>query len=133
MSESSLASLVGKSHATKLSPRTAEQAIDEEYQAFTFGRVGRRAQQRIEFRKADGYRIVLPYIDLKSIEANDPDRKFELSFLGRKITIEGNNLQHCYHYLRVDRVLEIQEACRTTVMTLSGDDTVVTRIHIVID
>lgn len=125
MSESSLASLVGTSPRRGRADSIAE---PEEYQAFSFGRVGARAQLRIEFRKADGYRLVLPYVDLKSIETVDPQYGFRLQFVEKQINIEGQNLGSCYDYIKNDRLLDVIEASTTLLMTLPANSPVVTSV-----
>lgn len=115
MSESSLAAMVG---TARRSEAQAPKVSVEDYQAFSFGRVGRSTQHRIEFRKADGYRLVLPYIDLKAIETRDPESGFRLHFIAREVEIEGSGLLKCYQLLRDERVAEIIEASRAVALAL---------------
>ena len=130
MSETSLKAFAAQSgvrRASAVEPKLEEEA---EYQAFGFGRVGRGPEIMVEFRKADGYRLALQYIDLKELESHDPDKGFVIHAGRRKITVEGSGLASCYRYLRQNRVAELIEADRPTAMAVSSSEPVITSIRI---
>lgn len=130
MSESSLAQFVGT--AGKRRPATVAAKADDEqdYRAFSFGRVGLRPQIRIELRKSDGYHLMLAYVDLKTVETMNPENGFVLSFPSFKITIEGQNLTDCYNYLATDRVATIVEATRGLVLSTPASEPLITAIKL---
>lgn len=101
-----------------------------EYQAFSYGRVGTRPVSMVCFVKADGFHLVLPYIDLQSISSADPSEGFELEFTARRITVNGRNLSVAFKYLREHRLAEIAEATRTSSMVLLPSESIVTGLKI---
>ena len=109
MSESSLAARLAVERPQIPTATVTPSPDSSEYEAFSFGRVGRRAQPMIEFQKADGYRLVLAYVDLRSISTTDPNRGFSLEFADRTINVSGNELGRCYEYLRQNRVSQMRE------------------------
>ncbi len=116
MTEGSLRAMVDRGIERKV--RSSEPRLEEEaeYQAFAFGRVGPRALIMLEICKSDGYRLVLPYIDLKRISTMNPDLGFELHYPDQKIVVEGRNLKECYRYIKQNRLDSMVEAERTGVM-----------------
>jgi hypothetical protein len=102
----------------------------QEYQGFSFGRVGTRPQLMLCVVKCDGHHLVLPYADLRAITSNDPDKGFLLEFAGREILIEGTSLMICFRYLRDQRLSELVEANRPEAMSSPNDAPVVQKITI---
>ncbi|MDA7980159.1 MAG: hypothetical protein MPJ50_15440 [Pirellulales bacterium] len=109
---------------------TQQDGDERDYQAFSFGRVSSRLQPMIEFVKADGYRLTLSYMDLKSIATNDPSFGFELSFVHQTICIEGRHLETCYRYLQRNRVESVQEVNRAQAMEGDNEQGMVTNMKI---
>jgi hypothetical protein len=131
MSDNTLKELL-KTHAPRTRDSGAVVRVEEDvdYKAFAFGRVSLRPQLMIEFCKADGYHLVLPYADLRLISSPDPDQEFALEFTGRKVAISGLNLSSCFRYLRENRVAILMEAEPAVVMDQSDDEPVIARIVI---
>lgn len=128
MSESSLKAWASDhSHARPIT-KPASSTEDSEYQAFSFGRVGTRHQLMVEFVKADGYRLTLPYIDLKQIVTNNPQQGFELFFVTKTIRIEGDQLEDCYRYFKRNRVEYICEVTRAQAFSNEQPGGIVTQI-----
>ena len=136
MSEDSLKSLLKipeRRNAYPIEARSnSEPKFEEEveYQAFAYGRVGRKAEIMLEFRKANGYRLCIPYIDLKEIETSNPTKGFVISTLKRKITIEGSNLERCYRFLQQNRIAELMEIDRPAAMTADKADAIISSLKI---
>lgn len=130
MSEGSLRSLVGQTSARKVLHLEPKREEDVEYEAFSFGRVGQRPQIMLEICKSDGFRLTIPYIDLKSISTMNPDLGFELKFGEQRVLIEGRNLIHCYRYIKQNRLESIVELGREGAMNLAETDPVVCGIKL---
>ncbi len=128
MSETSLRSILNTPPAKKDYGAVIRSEEEPEYRAFAFGRVSIRPQLMIEFSKADGFHLILPYMDIKSISTPDPSKGFILEFSGRKITIEGNNLTNCFRYMRENRVAILVEADRVSAMQEAETEPVIYRI-----
>lgn len=130
MTEGSLRSMVDRGIDRKI--RSGEPKLEEEaeYQAFSFGRVGPRPQIMLEICKADGYRLALPYIDLKKITTMNPDRGFELHFSDQKILVEGQNLKDCYRYIKQNRLDSMLEAERANAMAVAQQEAVISTLRI---
>ena len=99
-------------------------------QGFSFGRVGQRPQLMLCLIKCDGHHLVLPYADLRCITTSDPDKGFLLEFVGREILIEGSSLMMCFRYLRDQRLAELVEINRPSVMAQPEDVPVVQKMTI---
>lgn len=132
MSETSLslkafAAQSGVRRAAPIEPRLEEEA---EYQAFAYGRVCRKPELMIEFRKADGSRLALPYIELREIETSDPEAGFRLLIAQRKITVEGSRLEACYRFLKQNRIAELIEADRPTAMSAGDHEPIITSLRV---
>lgn len=130
MSETSLKAFTAQSTAKRFAlpePKFEEEA---EYQAFAFGRVGRRPEIMIEFHKADGFRLNVQYIDIKEIETTNPDKGFSIRTPMHKFIIEGANLDRCYRYLQQNRIAELKEIDRPTAMSTTTDEAIITSLRI---
>ncbi len=92
--------------------------------------VGTKAELMLEFHRADGYRLAIPYIDIKEIETQDPAKGFQIRTAARKFTLEGANLERCYRYLKQNRIAELKEASRPTAMAAIADEAVITSLRI---
>ena len=130
MTEGSLRAMVDRGIERKV--RSSEPKLEEEaeYQAFAFGRVGPKALIMLEIWKSDGYRLVLPYIDLKRISTMNPDAGFELHFPDHKVLVEGRNLKECYRYIKQNRLDSMVEAERTSTMSVVPNEAVINAIRI---
>lgn len=130
MTEGSLRSMVERGIDRKI--RSVEPKLEEEaeYQAFSFGRVGPKPQIMLEICKADGYRLALPYIDLKKITTMNPDMGFELHYLDQKVVVEGHNLMACYRYIKQNRLDSMLEAERSSAMAVVHQEAVISSVKI---
>ena len=100
-------------------------AEQSEYQAFSFGRVGIKAIAMIGFVNADGHHLVLPYLDLRSIQSIEPSLGFDLKFPEWKITVVGRNLATPFRHIREHRLAELIELERHAALNLPEDEPVV--------
>lgn len=130
MTEGSLRAMVDRGIDRKI--RSGEPKLEEEaeYQAFSFGRVGPRPQIMLEICKSDGYRLVLPYIDLKKITTMNPDNGFELHYSDQKVVVEGRNLKECYRYIKQNRLDSMLEAERSSAMAVVQQEAVISSLKI---
>ncbi len=103
-------------------------AETDDYQAFSYGRVGLRPQLMLCLVKCDGHHLVLPYADLRSISGSDPDKGFLLEFAGREALIEGTNLLICFRYLRTQRLAELVEIDRPAALSQPADTPVIHKL-----
>lgn len=126
----SLKAFAAQSNLRRPAPIEVPREEEADYQAFGYGRVGRRPEIMIEFQKANGYRLALQYIDVKEIETHDPDKGFVIHAPRRKITVEGDGLLNCYRYLRQNRIAELVECDRPTAMAASAGDPIITCLRI---
>jgi len=131
MSESSLRSVVGHAGLVRKPPTDVPAEVEPEYRAATFGRVGLRPQIMLEICQTDGYREVLPYLDLRGIATSDPKQGFELRFSDRKWVITGQNLDDCYRYLKQNRLESLKEASRAEAMAMPPDVPLVHTIRVI--
>jgi hypothetical protein len=107
-----------------------DKTVDEtEYEAFSHGRIGRRPQMMIVFRKCSGEVVAYPYSMLSRIRSEDVDRGFTLSFAGTDIIIEGRQLARLFNYVCEHRAAEIIELDRAEAMAESAE-CVVTRVTV---
>lgn len=88
----------------------------DEYTAFARGRIGRRPQMMLAFRKCSGETLAVAYSLLTRIRSDDPDRGFAMTFGETEVKIEGEKLTQLFHYVCEHRALEIVEADRTIIM-----------------
>lgn len=111
----------------------AKRAVSEEsdeYQAFTFGRIGAKPQLTLLVRKATGEVEGFPYADFAGISAKDEDAGFSVRFGPHSVRIEGRNLKQLFQYVCNYRAAEIIQADERTVMTIGPDKGVVWGISI---
>ncbi|GAB5440116.1 MAG: hypothetical protein Fues2KO_04650 [Fuerstiella sp.] len=114
---------------TRGGTKKSETEPADDYQAFSHGRIGRRPQMMIAFRRCNGETLVFPYASLLSIVSADPDTGFKLRFVEAQITITGQHLTRLFHTICEHRVLDIVEADRTAQL-LATEDTIVQRLEI---
>lgn len=124
MAEGSLRELI-RTGRERVQPDVSPAQDNEEYRAFSCGRVGTRAVNMICFIKSDGYHTVLPYIDLHAITSPEPARGFILDFGSREIVVEGENLEECFRYLRTHRLLELVELQQSAAFETAAGEPVV--------
>jgi hypothetical protein len=102
---------------------------DTEYQAFSYGRVGTRAAAMICFIKSDGFHLALPYMELRSVTTANPADGFEMEFSTQRIIVEGRSLVVPFRYVRENRLVEIVEASRASILVLPASEAVVTSLR----
>ncbi|TWT35221.1 hypothetical protein KOR34_01090 [Posidoniimonas corsicana] len=102
---------------------------DVDYRAFSYGRIGRRAQMMVAFVKGSGQTEAYPYSMLSRLAAENPERGCRLWFGPVVVTVEGEGLEKLCQYLREHRVLEVNEASHEQRFAAAGEG-LVTRIDI---
>ena len=109
--------------ASKRPLELIEQEPDEavEYSAFPAGRVGRRPQMMVCFRKCNGEVEVFAYSMLSRVRSENPDDGFTLCFGNDEVTVRGTHLMRVFHYLCEHRAVEIIEADRAAILAMNGD------------
>lgn len=126
MNDSSLKAVLGTQHKRlQLVGYTHE---EEEYQAFSFGRVGQKPQFTVAFKQADGFCEGLSYSDFRGWTTSDGNTSFELLFAGRKIGVEGSNLGRILELIRQHRLSDLTEASRSQAMQCAVNEPVVTKL-----
>lgn len=100
-----------------------------DYVAFAHGRVGRRPQMMIAFRRCCGEVQAFPYSMLRHLQSEEPDRGFCLSFGEVRVTIVGRGLSRLFRYICEHRAVEVVEADR--VEALGDENCVITDITVV--
>lgn len=101
----------------------------EEYQAFSYGRIGNRPQLMIVFRKADGYCEGYPYSLLSKISSINPDQGFVIEFGSRTISVSGNNLERLFRLICDSKATELIESRSNSVFLQSEKDPILTVIN----
>jgi hypothetical protein len=129
MTDSSLKAAIGTQtgRLKLISPASEE----EEYQAFSFGRVGQRTQLTVGFRKADGFSEGFSYSDFRGWTTPDSKTLIELQFVGKKVCVQGANLGRVLELVRQHRLFELVEASRPQAMVCNDDEPLVLAIKIV--
>lgn len=82
---------------------------EQEYEAYSFGRIGIRPQLMLALRKANGQVRIRPYAMLQGIDTDNEHVGFTLDFSGWRVQVRGRNLERLFRYLWLQRVLEIIE------------------------
>jgi hypothetical protein len=100
----------------------------EEYQAFSFGRIGIRPQMTLLVRKCTGEVEGFPYADYGGVSATNEDDAFSVKFGQRLVRIEGRQLQQLFRYVCNYRAAEITEVDARTSMHVAEDKAVVWRV-----
>lgn len=126
MSDSSLKAALGTQQ--KRFQLVTPPAEAEEYEAFSFGRVGQKPQFTVAFKQADGFSEGLSYSDFRGWTTPDGNTSLELIFVGRKIAIEGSNLGRILDLIRQHRLFDLTEASRSQAMQCSADEPIVTKL-----
>ncbi len=129
MPEHSLQAILGVASRRPL-VASSQHDEDPEYQAFSYGRVGTRAVAMLCCIKSDGYHLALPYMELRSVMSANPTDGFEMEFSTQRIIIEGRNLTVPFRYIRENRLSEIVEASRASILVLPASEAVVTSLRI---
>lgn len=130
MSETSIKAFA-QQHSVRRQPISQPQFEEEvEYQAVSYGIVGRRPEIMLEFHRADGFRKAIAYIDIKEIDTSDPAKGFLIITPARKISVVGVNLERCYRYLKQNRIAELREADRPTAMAAPADEAIITELRL---
>lgn len=106
------------SESVKPDRESSSEETPDEYTAFAHGRVGRRPQMMVAFRKCSGQVEVFAYSRLTQIRSENPNRGFTLLFGDREVTIEGQELATLFRYLCEHRAVEIIEADRPGLMSI---------------
>ncbi len=102
-------------------------SAESDYVAFGHGRVGRRPQMMIAFRRCSGEIEVFPYSMLRKIQTEDPDRGFHLSFGETEVLVRGRGLIQLFRYVCEHRAVEMVEADRAS--TLGDMECLITEIR----
>ncbi|MEZ6104472.1 MAG: hypothetical protein R3E01_36505 [Pirellulaceae bacterium] len=105
--------------------RKAVTEAADEYQAFSFGRIGVKPQLTLLFRKATGEVHGFAYADLRGISTLDEDRGFTIRFDSGTVKIEGRNLRQLFQYICLHRAAEIVEIDEQMTLQLPHDRAVV--------
>ncbi|MEM9409984.1 MAG: hypothetical protein AAGA30_02655 [Planctomycetota bacterium] len=108
-----------------------EKAKSEEYEAFSFGRVGNRTQTMVTFVKNDGYTEAIAYAKLDRIYSADVDKQLQLDFGDREVKIEGKNLKAIFEYVISFRCSEITESTPNIAMSFGNGEPVVESLRFV--
>jgi hypothetical protein len=110
----------------ELLERTRPPAKDnDEYRAFSFGRIGIRPQLTLLFTKASGEVEGFPYADFRGIWTRDRNAGFTMTFGNRIITVEGQNLKQLFEYICNHRAAEVVLCDPHSAMALEENATVV--------
>jgi hypothetical protein len=112
--------------ATPISAPTAE----EEYQAFSFGRVGSKSQLTLAIRRVSGTVHGFSYAHLYTLDL-EPSLGIILRFTNHRVVLQGRHLDELYRYLRGHRVELIQVIDPLQAETLPEDTPVITSLEIV--
>lgn len=131
MNETSLRNVIGHAGALRKPPPEVTSEVEPEYKAVSFGRIGTRPQIMLEICQANGYREVLPYLDLRGIATSDPKLGFELRFSDHKWVVAGQNLEGCFRYLKQNRLESLKEATRTETMAMPADVPIIYSIRVI--
>jgi len=107
-----------------------ETSNDNEYKAFSFGRVGSRSQPMITFVKSDGYAEAISYVNLNRIWSSDTKTELKLDFGVREVEIRGNNLEDLFRYVATNRCSEITESSICETMGSQMENAIVTFIEL---
>ncbi|MEZ6101665.1 MAG: hypothetical protein R3E01_22245 [Pirellulaceae bacterium] len=107
--------------------KAATEAADE-YQAFSFGRIGIKPQLTLLFRKATGEVEGFAYADFRGISAIDENAGFKIRFDTRTVKVEGRNLRQLFQYICLHRAAEIVEIDEWMTLQLPEDRAVVWRV-----
>ena len=125
--ESSVQSILGE-HANATSK--SGPGIEDEYKAFTFGRVGTHSQAMLTFIKHDDYVEAISYANLRRIWSSDIEKQLNLDFGDRQVVIDGSNLQSLFQYICSNRCSEIIEKSKSEAITSIADQPVVIKLVI---
>jgi len=101
-------------------PATRAESASADYVAFSHGRVGRRPQMMISFRRSSGQVAVFPYSLLRQILSSNPDTGFTMAFGGTSVRIEGEGLARLFQYVCEHRAVEIVESDRPRIIPTSS-------------
>jgi hypothetical protein len=99
--------------------KRASQDEADEYQAFSYGRIGNRPQLTLVIRQAAGGVRGFPYARFEGIGADqDESNGFFVRFGREIVSFEGRNLGELFGYVCNYRASEIFEADRHTAMQI---------------
>lgn len=110
-------------------PAETPESEAEEYTAFASGRVGRKPQMMIRFRKASGQTKVYAYSMLTEIDSENPDEAFTLTFGMSKVEIHGQNLQRLFDYVCEHRAQEVSEPDRADQFSIATVKMIVNHLN----
>ena len=110
------------------SPANQEQSNEDEYRAFSFGRVGSRSQAMLTFIKKDDYVEAIAYAKLDRVYSSNTELEIKLDFGDRHVFIQGENLTDLFNYVCANRCTEINEMTTETAMVTKTP--IVTKIEI---
>jgi hypothetical protein len=105
-------------------------AAEEEYQAFSFGRVGSKSQLTLAIRRVSGTVHGFVYAHLYTVDL-EPSLGIILRFTHHRVVLQGRNLDELYRYLRRQMVELIQVVDPLQAETLPEETTVVTSLEVV--
>jgi hypothetical protein len=101
----------------------------DEYEAFSFGRVGNKPQFTLLCRKATGEVEGFSYADYRGVSAIDEENGFSVKFGAQKVRIEGRHLGQLFRYVCNLRAAEIVATDEHTAMRLPDGKAVVWRVN----
>ncbi len=104
---------------------------NEDYRAFSFGRVGSRSQAMLTFIKKDDYVEAIAYAKLDRVYSSDIDSELKLDFGDREVHIEGSNLRDVFNYIRSNRCSEIIERPAKASMASQPSTPAISKLSIV--
>jgi hypothetical protein len=102
----------------------------DEYQPFSFGRVGVKPQLTLLMRKATGEVEGFPYADFSGVSATDENTGFTVRFATRTVRVEGRNLRQLFQYVCSYKAAEIVETTMRSTMQIPEGKAVIWQIHI---
>ncbi|WP_254509541.1 hypothetical protein [Anatilimnocola floriformis] len=109
----------------------AEAVEPEEYAALANGRIGNRAQLSLVFRKASGAAHAYSYTHLFSVESDNPNEGFTVTYSAAKtVVVRGQNLAILFETVCRHRAAEIVEATRAQALETAKFYPIVTSIEL---
>ncbi len=130
MSETSLRTFAAQNNVKRFAVPEPKFEEEDENKAYSFGRIGPKAEHFLDIVRADGFHQAIAYIDIRRIESSDPKCGFSITTAMQKYVFEGFNLTKCFNFLLQCRVAELREANRPTAMGAQADESIIAKLSV---
>ena len=103
---------------------------DDDYRAFSFGRVGSRSQAMLTFIKKNDYVEAIAYAKLDRVYSSDINTELKLDFGDRQVLIKGTNLSELFRYICLARCSEVTQQTSLEAMSSKEKDPTIDTLDI---